>query len=134
MASPARWSVWGSVLGCPGALIRVAPGSNPPETALAEIYNVPWTTDRAFSPRGSRRRSRTGVAWTVLGSGQLASFDRRKCKGPLNGPNAASGNACPEGWTFYTVPGPNFKGDVVRCRGRLELLQLVGQVQFARPR
>ncbi len=55
---------------------------------------------------------KNGVAWTVLSSGQLASFDRRKCKGPLNGPDAATGNACPEGWTFYAVPGPNFKGDV----------------------
>ena len=84
--------------------------TNPPETALAEIYNVP--ADKGFSPRGADV-DKNGVAWTVLSSGQLASFDRRKCKGPLNGPNAASGNACPEGWTFYAVPGPNFKGDVV---------------------
>ena len=110
MTSPLDGSVWGSVLGSPGALIRVAPGSNPPETALAEIYNVP--ADKGFSPRGADV-DKNGVAWTVLSSGQLASFDRRKCKGPLNGPNAASGNACPEGWTFYAVPGPNFKGDVV---------------------
>ena len=114
-------------------VIRVAPGSNPPETALAEIYNVPAEARQGFSPRGADV-DKNGVAWTVLGSGQLASFDRRKCKGPLNGPNAASGNACPEGWTFYAVPGPNFKGDVDHCRGRLELLQLVGQVQFARAR
>ena len=68
--------------------------------------------DKGFSPRGADV-DKNGVAWTVLSSGQLASFDRRKCKSPLNGPNAASGNACPEGWTFYAVPGPNFKGDVV---------------------
>ncbi len=47
----------------------------------------------------------------MLGSGQLAGFDRRKCKGPLNGPTAADGKLCPEGWTLYTVPGPNFPGD-----------------------
>jgi hypothetical protein len=110
MTSPVDGSVWGSILGSPGGLIRMAPGANPPETALAEIYNVP--ADKGFSPRGADV-DRDGVAWVVLGSGQLASFDRRKCKGPLNGPTAASGNSCPEGWTFHTVPGPNFKGDVV---------------------
>ncbi len=51
-----------------------------------------------------------GVAWVALASGHMASFDRRKCKGPLNGPGAAEGNLCPEGWTFYPLPGPGFKG------------------------
>ena len=37
------------------------------------------------------------------------SFDRRKCKGPLNGPTA-TGNHCPEGWAFYKYPGPGFDG------------------------
>jgi hypothetical protein len=49
------------------------------------------------------------VVWVALGSGQLASFDRRKCKGPLNGPQAA-GQHCPEGWTLYATPGPKFRG------------------------
>jgi hypothetical protein len=48
--------------------------------------------------------------WTVLSSGQYASFDRRKCKGPLNGPEAATGKHCMEGWAFYAFPGPNYKG------------------------
>ena len=39
----------------------------------------------------------------------MASFDRRKCTGPLNGPTA-TGQHCPEGWTFYPLPGPQFKG------------------------
>jgi hypothetical protein len=114
MPSPADGSVWGSVLGFPGAFVRLNPGANPPETALAEIYQVPWQDPKAsgqgYSPRGLDV-DRNGVAWAVLSSGQVASFDRRKCKGPLNGPNA-TGQQCPEGWTFYTVPGPNFKGDV----------------------
>ena len=50
-----------------------------------------------------------GVVWTVLSSGHFASFDRRKCKGPLNGPKA-TGQHCPEGWTLYAFPGPNYKG------------------------
>src|SRR5215218_7282879 len=34
-------SVWGSVLGYPGAIVRLVPGPNPPETALAEVYEPP---------------------------------------------------------------------------------------------
>jgi hypothetical protein len=45
----------------------------------------------------------------LLSSGHLASFDRRKCKGPLNGPQA-TGKHCAEGWTLYPMPGPNYKG------------------------
>ena len=103
--------VWGSVLGFPGGIVRLNPGSNPPETALAEYYEVPWNNPKAavqgFSPRGMDV-DRNGVAWVALGSGHLASFDRRKCKGPLNGPKA-TGQHCPEGWTLYPTPGPNFK-------------------------
>jgi hypothetical protein len=51
-----------------------------------------------------------GVVWAPLASGHLASFDRRKCKGPLNGPSAVTGQQCPEGWTLYPLPGPQFKG------------------------
>jgi hypothetical protein len=47
-----------------------------------------------------------GVVWTSLASGHLASFDRRKCK-VLNGPTA-TGKHCPEGWTLYPYPGPQF--------------------------
>jgi len=39
----------------------------------------------------------------------MASFDRRKCRGPLNGPKA-TGQHCPEGWTLYAEPLPQMKG------------------------
>src|SRR5213079_1334835 len=96
-------SIWGSVLGYPGAVVRLNPGSNPPETALAEVYEPPMP---GYSPRGGDV-DRNGVYWTALASGHLASFDRRKCKGPLNGPKA-TGQHCPEGWTLYPFPGPQF--------------------------
>src|SRR5262249_48614431 len=43
MPSPADGSIWGSVAAFGGraAVVRVAPGANPPATALAEIYYVP---------------------------------------------------------------------------------------------
>ena len=112
MVSPVDNTVWCTTTGSPGFLIRVAPGANPPATALTEIYNVP---EPGFGPRGGDV-DKDGVAWTVLASGHLASFDRRKCKGPLNGPDADKGNKCPEGWTLNPVPGPNFKGDVYPAR------------------
>src|ERR1051325_981816 len=40
MPSAADGSVWGSVRTFPGAVGRIAPGPNPSETALAEIYNI----------------------------------------------------------------------------------------------
>jgi hypothetical protein len=98
-------SIWGSVLGFPGAVVRLSPGSNPPDTALAEVYEPPMP---GYSPRGGDV-DRNGVYWTALASGHLASFDRRKCKGPLNGPNATGGH-CPEGWTLYPEPLPQLKG------------------------
>lgn len=105
-------SVWGSSLGFPGAMVRLVPGPNPPETALAEIYELPYNNPRAtvqgFSPRGADI-DRNGVAWVALASGHMASFDRRKCTGPLNGPTA-TGQHCPEGWTFYPEPLPQIKG------------------------
>ncbi|HWO42306.1 MAG TPA: carboxypeptidase-like regulatory domain-containing protein [Candidatus Eisenbacteria bacterium] len=105
MPSPVDGSIWGSVRRNPGSIVRLAPGDNPPETALAEIYNVP---PPGFGVRGADI-DRKGVVWVSLASGHLGSFDRSKCKGPLNGPKA-TGDHCPEGWTFYQYPGPGFKG------------------------
>ena len=105
-------SVWGTVQGMPGALVRFVPGANPPVTALSEYYEVPWNNPKAsaqgFSPRGMDIDS-NNVVWTVLSSGHLASFDRRLCKGTLNGPTA-TGQHCPEGWKLFPMPGPNYKG------------------------
>ena len=107
MPSPIDNSVWGTVgvFAGTGAIVRLDPGANPPETALAEIYNVPAP---GFGPRGADIDSK-GVVWVSLASGHLASFDRKKCKGPLNGPKA-TGDHCPEGWSFYQYPGPGFAG------------------------
>ena len=96
----------------PGAIIRLSPGSNPPMTCLAEVYEPPFNNPAApvsgFTPRGIDV-DQDGVIWTALaGSGHFASFDRRKCT-VLNGPTA-TGQHCPEGWTLHQTPGPHFKG------------------------
>jgi hypothetical protein len=109
--NPADGSIWGSSVGFPGAIMRVSLGSNPPATALTEIYQPPIDDPKApvhgYSPRGMDI-DHNGVVWASLASGHFASFDRRKCKGPLNGPNA-TGKQCPEGWTLYPFPGPQFR-------------------------
>jgi hypothetical protein len=109
--SPVDGSIWGSSLGFPGYIIRLNPGPQPPHTALAEVFELPGHDPSApvygYGVRGMDI-DRTGVVWASLASGHLASFDRRKCKGPLNGPNA-TGKHCPEGWTLYTLPGPQFQ-------------------------
>ena len=110
--SPVDGSVWGSSLGFPGSVLRLDPGSNPPATALTEVYNLPWgdasVEVQGYSPRGIDI-DREGVVWTPLASGHLASFDRRKCRGPLNGPRA-TGQHCPEGWSLYPEPLPQLAG------------------------
>jgi hypothetical protein len=100
--NPKDGTIWGSILTFPGYIVRVDPGANPSETALAEIYEPPAP---GYGPRGFDI-DRNGVAWVPLSSGHMASFDRRKCKGPLNGPASATGRHCPEGWTLYDFPGP----------------------------
>jgi len=112
--SPKGDAIWGSSLGMPGTIVRLVPGSNPAETALAEVYEVPFgdpkTPNRGYAPRGMDVDS-NDVVWTVLSSGHNASFDRRKCKAKLNGPQA-TGKHCPEGWTLHALPGPNYQGAV----------------------
>ena len=124
IVSPVDGSVWqsfpgaiylseGNLNGPPGAITRTVLGSNPPQTTLTEYYEPPFNNPKSpvngYTPRGIDI-DRNGVVWTALaGSGHLASFDRRKCKGPLNGPTA-TGQHCPEGWTLHVTPGPKFKG------------------------
>jgi hypothetical protein len=102
-------------LGFPGLLIRINPGSNPSETALSEAYEMPLDQN-GYGVRGMDI-DRNGVVWASLSSGHLASFDRRNCKGPLNGPKA-TGKHCPEGWTLYPYPGPQF--ETVKASGSVE--------------
>jgi hypothetical protein len=102
MPHPTDGSVWytvGVFAGAPGFL------RFDPATGLSEVYNV---AKPAFGIRGGDI-DKNGVLWGSISSGHLGSFDRRKCKGPLNGPNA-TGDHCPEGWTFYKYPGPGFEG------------------------
>ncbi len=102
MPNPVDGSIWFTVniFAGQGGIVRFDP-----KTKLSELYKVPMP---GFGPRGGDIDSK-GVVWVSLGSGHLGSFDRAKCKGPLNGPQA-TGDQCKEGWTFYKYPGPGFAG------------------------
>ncbi len=102
MPNPVDGSVWYTVnvFAGEGGIVRFDP-----KTKLSEYYKIPMP---GFGPRGGDINSK-GVVWVSLGSGDLGSFDRRKCKGPLKGPKA-TGDQCKEGWTFYKYPGPGFAG------------------------
>ena len=104
VVNPNDGSVWGTSMGFPGHVVRVAPGPDPTHTAITEIYEPPFP---GYGPRGGDI-GRDGIFWASLASGHLGKFDRSRCKGPLNGPNA-TGKHCPEGWTLYRFPGPQFR-------------------------
>jgi hypothetical protein len=105
MPHPADGSIWytvGVFAGTP-AFLRFDP-----KTGLSEIYNMPRMPGVGYGIRGGDI-DRDGILWGSSSSGHLASFDRRKCKAALKGPNA-TGDHCPEGWNFYRYPGPGFEG------------------------
>ena len=123
MPHPTDGSIWYTVgvFGGQPAFLRFDPA-----TQLSEVYNVPAP---AYGIRGGDIDT-NGVVWASLSSGQLGSFDRRKCKGPLNGPTA-TGNHCPEGWSFYQYPGPGFEG-IGENSAEFELLHLGRPAQYIR--
>jgi hypothetical protein len=109
IAHPSDGSIWSAVPGpMPGRIVRIDP-----KTCIAEVYEPPYNNPEAsvngYTPRGIDVDS-NGVIWTALaGSGHLASFDRRRCR-LLSGPQARTGQHCPEGWTLTRTPGPSFQG------------------------
>ena len=86
------------------------PGDNPPATCKTEVYEPPFDNPKrpgveAYGTLGIAIDT-NGLVWAALtGSNDLASFDRRKCKGPLNGPTPRAS----------TVPRA---GRCTRCRAR----------------
>ena len=100
MPHPTDGSIWytsGTFGGRPGFL------RFDPKTKLSEFYELP---KEAIGVRGGDI-GKDGVVYGSGSGGHLIAFDRRKCKAPLNGPNA-TGNHCPEGFTLTKYPGPGF--------------------------
>ena len=107
-SSPIDHAAW-----CNGAgpqIVRIERGDNPPETCKAERYEVP-RNHPATGARGVEVDSK-GVVWVNFTNAEyMGRFDRTRCA-VLNGPTA-TGQHCPEGWTFYRHPTdaiPNYVG------------------------
>ena len=123
MPHPTDGSVWYTFnvfAGTPGFL------RFDPKTKLSEFYAIP---KEGIGVRGGDI-DKNGVLWGSGSNGHLVSFDRRKCKGPLNGPKA-TGNHCPEGFALPQVSGPGLRGLRERQR-RGELLHLGRPPQHGR--
>ena len=87
-------------------LTRIERGPSPPQSCKAEVYKPPVEVQGP----GHASVDGQGVVWTNWrGSQHFTSFDRRKCK-VTNGPKAATGDGCPEGWTVYRREGPTYPG------------------------
>ena len=102
MPHPTDGSIWYSsgVFGGRPGFLRFDPA-----TKLSEFYALP---KEAIGLRGGDI-GKDGVLYGSGSAGHLIAFDRRKCKGPLNGPKA-TGDHCPEGFTLHRYPGPGFEG------------------------
>ena len=106
IASPVDHAAWIVSDDYPGRMVRFDPGDNPPETCISEMYTVP--VEQGYRTRGLDV-DRNGVLWTALaGSSHFASFDRSKCS-VFSGPSVRDGRQCDDGWSFYKMPGPNFR-------------------------
>ena len=94
IVSPIDGSVWGAQESYPGQIFRMTIGTNPPETCITEVFEVPW---REWARPGLRQHRLHAARYRrrpegrdldgALGSDHMASFDRSKC-GALNGPAA----------------------------------------------
>jgi hypothetical protein len=93
----------GSTRRVAAARARLASARDGTHRILRSAVEQSEAAAQGYAPRGMDVDSK-GVVWTVLSSGHLASFDRSRCKAPLNGP-MATGQHCPEGWTLYPLPG-----------------------------
>ena len=111
--NPKDGSLWCSGLGGK-QLARIAPGANPPMTCTTELYEPPPDHRPEVFGSGGVEVDENGVAWqNWRGSGHLSAFDRSKCKSTRD--PKASGQSCPEGWTFYHRGDPTFSGGSIEA-------------------
>ena len=105
-------SMWFAKTGpFPSSIVRFNAGSNPPETCRTEMFEsakIAGTKEyEGFNIRGMSVDSK-GVAYAAFAHGRLGRMDRTKCK-VLSGPTA-TGQHCPEGWSYWDTPGPKMAG------------------------
>jgi len=115
MANVVDGTVWRASPGYPGFISRFDP-----ETEMFEAYNAP--APLGHGPRGIDFDTE-GNVWVFLGgSSHIAKFDRSQCAQTWG-----TGDQCPEGWTLWEIPGPDFK-DIVAEGTRRSDFQYFGWV------
>jgi hypothetical protein len=87
-----------------GYIVHLVPGSKPAEAALAELFVLP---DEGYGSRGGDLTTDV-IVWSMLSSGHMASFDRKTCTPPINGPEAIAGKL--EAWTRAAVQAGHGSG------------------------
>ena len=134
--SPVDGSIWGSVLGMPGMLVRIVLGSDPSNTALSEVYEVPWKNPKAtaqgFAPRGMDVDS-NGVVWTVLSSGHLRQLRSPQVQGAAERPDGDR-SALPRGLGALSAARSELQGRRGLGERRHGVLQLHRSLRHARHR
>jgi len=90
----------------PGYILRLVPGPKPVATALTEVYLPP---DEGYGSRGIDL-DLNGVVWTSLSSDISQASTVANATGRSTGRPPQPESKCPEGWTLYQYPGPQFKG------------------------
>ena len=73
--SPVDGSVWGSIRVFPGQVVRLNPGSNPPHTALAEVYEMPWKDSKPLA-QGYGRAAWISIVTALSGPCCRAAISR----------------------------------------------------------
>lgn len=106
--NPKDGSVWCSGIGRGDkTLVRLEKGPNPPMTCKAEVYEPPPSPTHEVFGSGGVEADDSGIVWQNWRvSGDFSAFDRSKCK-VTNGPTA-TGQSCPEGWTFHRKDDPTY--------------------------
>ena len=106
---PQDGSLWCSGIGpTDNKLVRLERGPDAPASCKAEVFEAPPTgVQPPAYGSGGLEIDRQGVVWqNWRGSGHFSSFDRRTCA-VTSGPTA-TGQQCPEGWTFYRRDGATY--------------------------
>ena len=112
----------------PAPVVRLEPGANPPETALAEIYEPPFPGLLAARHGHRSQRRRLG------GAGERPPGQLRppQVQGAAERPDG-DGPALPRGLDALPVPCPQFEGRDRLGQRRGELLHLGRSVRHVRP-
>src|SRR5205823_4695534 len=112
--SPLDGSIWGSNIGHPGWVIRVQLGSNPSETALAEVYKVP--------PPGYGMRGfdvdRQGRAWVTLAAAASPASTAAGAEGVSMDRGRRRGTCVPRAGPSIRSRAPRLPARTVPPRGR----------------